>query len=181
MTAFEKLPGLPPYGPEAMPFSATGQGTHREGLVVRFTADDGSSWSGNFQPGIGQFEAILRHPDSRRVVVVARGQAYVVDPNNSSKWECFGGSIETVLRIRELNALVFGNGLWFELVGAYGTIWQSRRISWDGMRDVSIQGLTLTGKSWFYDGTWSDFTVDLVEGTVTGGSYNGPGSPEYTT
>ena len=181
MTAFELLPGLPPYGPEALPFSATGQGTHSEGLVVRFTADDGTCWTGNFQPGLGQCETVLRHPDERRFVVVAGGQAYVIDPNDSSRWEHFGGSIETALEISDLNALLFGNGLWFELLGANGTIWRSRRISWDGMRDVAIQGLTLTGQSWCYDDTWTDFALDLVEGTVNGGSYSGPGSPEYAT
>jgi hypothetical protein len=47
---FEILPGLPPYGPLPVQFSATGCGTHREGFVVQF---DGSSvpWVGNDQRG----------------------------------------------------------------------------------------------------------------------------------
>jgi hypothetical protein len=181
MIGFEVQLGLPPYGPQALPFSANGQGMHSEGLVVRFTADDDTCWTGNFQPGLGQCETVLRHPDNRRFVVIAGGQAYVIDPNQSSSWEHFGGDIETALEIHDLNALLFGNGLWFELLGANGMIWQTRRISWDEMRDLKIQGLTLTGRSSCYDDTWSDFTVDLVEGTVTGGSYNGPGSPENST
>ena len=181
MTEFEVLSGLPPYGPEALPFSATGQGAHSEGLVVKFTNDDGSSWIGNFQPGMGNCETVLRHPDGRRFVVITGGQAYVINPMDPTRWDHFGGGIETALAIDELNAILISNGLWFELLGANGTIWQSRRISWDGMRDVTIQGLTLTGRSWCYDDTWVDFTLDLVEGTVAGGSYNGPGSPEYAT
>ena len=181
MSTFEVLPGLPPYGPEALPFSTTGQGTHSEGFVVRFTADDGTCCTGNFQPGLGQCETVLSHPDGRRFVVIACGQAYVIDPNDSLHSEHFGGGIQTALEISELNALLFGNGLWFELLGADGMIWKSRRISWDGMRDITTQGLELTGQSWSFDDTWSDFTVDLTEGTVAGGSYNGPGSPEYAT
>ncbi len=148
---------------------------------MRFTADDGSYWTGNFQPGLGQCETVLRHPDGRRFVVIASGQAYAIDPNDSSQCEHFGGSIETAFEIGDLTALLFGNGLWFELLGPKGMIWKTERISWDGMRDVTIQGLTLTGRSWCYDDTWSNFTVDLVEGTVAGGSYNGPDSPEYAT
>ena len=181
MSAFDVLPGLPPYGPEALPFSVTGQGTHSQGLVVRFTADEGTCWTGNFQPGLGQCETVLRHPDGRRFVVIACGQAYVIDPSDSSQWEHFGGGIETAVEVSDLNALLFSNGLWFELLGPNGMIWKSRRISWDGMRDFTIQGLTLTGRSSSYDDTWSDFTLDLIEGTVTGGSYNGPASPDYAT
>jgi hypothetical protein len=171
MNKFDVLPGLPPYGPEALPFSATGQGTHSEGLVVRFTADDGTCWTGNFQPGMGPCQTVLRHPDNRRFVVIAGGQAYVVYPNQSSHWEHFGGGFETAIEISDLNAVLFGNGLWFELLGATGMIWKTRRISWDGMRDVAIHGMMLTGQSWLYDDTWSNFTVKLLDGTVTGGSY----------
>jgi hypothetical protein len=49
MRHFEVLTGLPPYGPPAERFSATGQGTHREGFVVRFTDSRGRQWVGNFQ------------------------------------------------------------------------------------------------------------------------------------
>ena len=105
----------------------------------------------------------------------------MIDPNDSSQWEHFGGGIETAVEVSDLNALLFSNGLWFELLGPNGMIWKSRRISWDGMRNFTIQGLTLTGQSCCYDDTWSDFTLDLIEGTVAGGSYNGPGSPEYAT
>ena len=52
MVKFEILSGLPPYGPSAEAFSATGQGKHKEGFVVRFRADDDNAWVGNFQPGL---------------------------------------------------------------------------------------------------------------------------------
>lgn len=179
MSPFVILPGLPPYGPEALPFSATGMGTHSEGFVVRFLPQTESSWVGNFQPGLTDLYRVVPHPDRQRTIVIAGGQAYVIKPQEPANWNYFGGSIEFAQPIPDLDAVLLSNGLWFELLGPESTIWQTRRISWDGMRDLAIQGLTLTGQSWCLDETWSGFSVDLVEGTVTGGSYNGPGSPEF--
>ena len=148
---------------------------------MRFTADDGSCWTGNFQPGLGQCERVLRHPDERRFVVVAGGQGYIIDPDDSLRCEYFGGSIETALEIKDLKAILFGNGLWFRITWCewYDLAITTDLLGWD--RDVAIQGLTLTGQSWWYDDTWTEFAIDLVEGTVTGGSHSGPGSPEYAT
>src|SRR5262245_5158984 len=181
MSPYEILPGLPPYGPEALPFSANGMGAHGEGFVVRFHPQAHSSWVGNFQPGLTDIYSVVPHPDKKRTIVIAGGQAYVIDPQAPAKWTHFGGSINVAHPIPELDAILFGNGLWLELLGPESMIWQTRRISWDGMRDLKFQGLTLNGRSRCLDHTWSDFAVDLVEGTVTGGSYNGPGSPEYAT
>jgi hypothetical protein len=43
-TRFEKLPGLPPYGPLARAF---GGPQHSEDLVVRFRTMTGETWVGN--------------------------------------------------------------------------------------------------------------------------------------
>src|SRR5262245_57480504 len=94
---YEVLHGLPPYGPPAEPFTATGQGAHREGFVVRFTDDDGDRWVGNLQPGLGGINAVVDHPDGRRAIVVAGGQGYIVDPNDRSSRSYFGGQIGWII------------------------------------------------------------------------------------
>ena len=179
MSQYEILPGLPPYGREALPFSATGMGTHSEGFVIRFLPGTEGSWVGNFQPGMTDYYDVIPHPDGKRLIVNSGGQAYAIDPATPKTWTSFGGSINFAQPVAELKAILFGNGLWFELLGSESTIWQTRRISWDGMCDLAVQGLQLTGRSWHIDDTWPDFAVDLVDGTVTYGSYNGPGSPDY--
>jgi RimJ/RimL family protein N-acetyltransferase len=179
MSKYEILPGLPPYGPEALAFSASGMGTHSEGFVIRFHSGSEGSWVGNFQPGLSDLYAVIPHPDSKRQVVIAGGQAYVIDPEEPSIWNHFGGQITFAQPIAELNAVLFGNDLWFELLGPDRMIWQSRRISWDEMRDMNIKDLKLSGRAWRFDETWHDFSVDLVSGAVQGGSYDGPGSPGF--
>jgi len=72
---WEVLDGLPAYGPMSEPFSTTGQGMHREGLVDRFFPPTGS-WVGNFQRGLSSLDEVFAHPDGRHVVVVAGGTGY---------------------------------------------------------------------------------------------------------
>jgi hypothetical protein len=171
---FEVLPGLPPYGdwPEWVPATARG----REGFVVRFTPDDGSEWVGNFAGGLSSFDHVCDHPNGRDVVVVAGGQAFVVDPATRALVESFGGQIEEVIPVPELGLLVFGNGLWFEALGPSGRCWTTRRLSWDGMRELRREGLRLSGEAWYpmAGGYWVPFEVNLASGECSGGSYEGP-------
>lgn len=88
---WEILNGLPAYGPMAEPFTATGKGTHSEGLVVKFK-NSTESWVGNFQRGFSSLDKVLQHPNGHLVVVVAGGTAYVVDPRTRSLMQHFGQS-----------------------------------------------------------------------------------------
>jgi len=176
MTAgFEILPGLPGTGPLPEQYSATGRGAHREGFVVRFSPREGAPWVGNFQLGLGGCNGVFAHPNGSDLVIIAAGQGYVLDPESRTLSGHFGADISTVIEVPERNLLVFANGLWFEATGASGTVWQSRRVSWDGVRSVRRVGLTLEGEAYSpLDGEWHPFSLDLVSGHAEGGSYNGP-------
>jgi hypothetical protein len=173
---WEVLDGLPVYGAPAVPFSATGLGTHREGLVVRFKAS-GSDWVGNFQRGGTSCDQVRQHPDGQHVLVVAGGTAYVVDPDTQALVIHFGGQIRQIISLPDGPQVLLSNGLWFEALDARGTTWRSRRISWDGFRNVSLEGGSVCGEAYApegIDGTWYPFAVDVRTGEVTGGSYSGP-------
>lgn len=172
MAEFRELPGLPEYGPMPLQFSSTGQGTHREGFVVEFLPDTDESWVGNFQLGLSSYSSVITHPDCRRVVVVAGGEAYIVAPHAKKVEEIFGGAIEFAAFVSEIQALVFGNGLWFEILYLDGSRATARRISWDGMTQIEIVGERLRGEA--YDpmtDSMASFEVNLVDATHTGGSY----------
>ena len=171
---FVILDGLPSYGPPALPFSSTGQGKHREGFVVRFCPANAEEWVGNFQPGLSSFHKVLVHPNQMHLIVVAGGEAYVVDPTTHELVANFGGSIEAAVEVLSLKAVLFSNGLWFELLGQNGLNWKTRRLSWDGMRNVQVLSTTVVGEGWCFDETWHKFSVDLSDGKASGGGYNGP-------
>jgi hypothetical protein len=170
---FRILQGLPGTGPVPLSFTATGMGSHAEGVVVEFTLEDGGRWVGNFQPGIYGKSAVLAIPHRRdQAVVVAKGQGYLVEPATREFVRAFGGNISEVFVIEVRRVVIFGNGLWFECIGPDGPRWRTRRISWDGIADARIDGDQLRGQA--YDPMnegWTAFGVDIDTGEVSGGSY----------
>jgi hypothetical protein len=173
---FEQLPGLPGTGPLPEQFSATGSGTHHEGLVVKFSPEHNSAWVGNFQSGLTSFSGIFCHPNEQEVIVISGGQGYVIDPATRTLKRTIGGAIDAVYRIKSLNLLVFGHqGIFLEAIGTEGQRWYTRRLSWDGFEDVTVDGGTIVGKGWnVIDNCWQSFSVDLLTGRSTGGGYRIP-------
>ena len=172
---FEILAGMPVYGAYPEQFSATSWGTHSEGFVVRVQPSGAEPWVGNFQRGLSSYDAAHLHPDARGLVVVAGGQAYVVEPKSRQLIETFGAQVCWSEQIAEHQLLVFHNGLWFNAYGPGGQLWQTRRLSWDGVRVESISYPSLSGEAWTFDGDrWVSFALDLRSGEVSGGSYAGP-------
>lgn len=170
MAEFEVLLGLPPYGPMAKSFPTSGYGAFRQGFVVQFGSEKFGMWVGNFQPGLTSFSGAYGHPDAKHVVVVAGGDIYIVDPETQTV-EQIGGMVSSAILLGDESALLFNNSIYLSLIGPRGN-WQSKRLSWDGIRNVSISGGFALGEGWLYDDTWHEFSVSLANGSHTGGAYN---------
>src|SRR5262245_27211515 len=84
---FERLPGLPPYGPRE---PSVASNTAR---AWSFAFGPRQNWVGNFHGGHGRAESVVDHPDKRRVVVLASGQGYVIDPEAPNDVRIFGFGI----------------------------------------------------------------------------------------
>jgi hypothetical protein len=172
---FRILPGLPASGPWPVQFSQTGQGTHREGFVVEFSPVGKQTWVGNFQPGMTSYNSVLPNLDGKSFIVIAGGQAYVVDPSERRLLGTFGGDVHAVLADPDLSVFVISNGVWLEAWERTGMRWRTRRISWDGISKLRIENETVKGEAWSpIDDRDYPFAVDLQTGAVEGGSYNGP-------
>ena len=168
---FKILAGLPAYGELPEQFSATEMGTHSEGFVVQFfPAQNLASWVGNFQRGLTSLNEVLEHPDGSSVIVVSGGECYIVDVESRKLKENFGGAFETVIRIPEKNIFIFGTSTDFEALDSSGRVWQSRRISWDGIRSLKLESDTLTGEAWSFEDIWIPFSLDVNSGEHKGGA-----------
>jgi len=155
------------------PFPASGYGAFREGIVVQFESEKISTWVGNFQPGPTDFSGAYDHPDGRHVVVVAGGDVYTVDPETQIAKQS-GGNVSSVIQVSEKNALLFIEDIYLSLIGPDRN-WVTDRLSWDGIRDISISGDFVVGEGWHVDDTWHEFSVSLSDGSHTGGAYDESG------
>ena len=174
MFAARPLPGLPPYGPPAHSFPRPD--AFREGFVVEFEASGGEVWVGNFARFWEGGETSV-HTDlgPRAVVVVAGGSGYLVDAEERRLVRDIGFGINHIWFDDELGAMIVSNGLWFEAFDAEKVVWRSRRLSWDGIRNLARSGRALTGEAFDpMTDRWVPFRLDLITGSVEGGSYNGP-------
>ncbi|MBI3450466.1 MAG: hypothetical protein HY049_16310 [Acidobacteria bacterium] len=129
---------------------------------------------GNFQRGGSGTDVVAVHPDCSQVVVVSRGQAYVVNPAARSAVTLRSNAITQLYRVDELRLLIFDQqGIRYEALGPDGIRWQTRRLSWDGFRGIVVAGATLSGEAWnAIDHAWNSFSVNLHTGAAEGGAYN---------
>ncbi|MFL5742598.1 MAG: hypothetical protein ACJ75B_20410 [Flavisolibacter sp.] len=170
---YEILDGLPPYGPMYIPVSEDGKPFYSEGFVVRFYKSDGSEWVANFKPGWTAFSLAVDYPDINRIVVIAKGQGYIMTPDQELPIATFGVDIKDAIKTAG-NRIVLVDDIYMRLLEDNGTVWQSERISWDGIKDVKVQDNILSGLS--YDpmdsiNEWIPFSIDLDTKETTGGSY----------
>jgi hypothetical protein len=181
MLRFERLPGLPATGPWPEQFSVTGLGTHSEGLVVKFFPSGGAPWIGNFQGGIANYTGVHEHPNQVHLIVVASGQAYIVDPESRLLRGKIGAAIVNVYEIVHPRLLVFDHqGIAFEALDPTGNRWHTRRLSWDGFRSIAVVGGEIRGEAWDpIDSEWRAFVVDLSTGRSSGGSYDSQDSRKW--
>lgn len=108
--------------------------------------------------------------DAGTALVIARGQGYVVDLSNGQQLSLLGGDFQAAYGC-DLG-VVLSNGISFDLYSTGSLAWSTTRISWDGVRNVVVDGTTLAGDAWMFDDSWHAFRVDLVTGKVDGGSYH---------
>ncbi|WP_431204774.1 hypothetical protein ACQ86E_06895 [Bradyrhizobium betae] len=162
---FEVLPGLPPYGPPAVSFTQNGPREWREGQVVCFYPSDSEPWVGNFLGGLTRFSAVLNHPNGSDVIVIAMGEAVIVDPETRSLRDSIGSQIEEIFVLEEEKFVVFRSIVDFCAMAADNTKWHSPRISWDGFRNLTRRGLELSGEAWTpIEDAWVPFKLDLSNG-----------------
>jgi hypothetical protein len=168
---FEALAGLPASGPPAVPIPTNSSGVS-EGYVVRFRSSSSEAWTGNFRCGDTRYSAVHRHPDERRVIAIAGGSDYLVNPETKSVEGHAADNISFSREVADLKIVVFGNHIRFWAEGKDGRKWTTPRLSWDGLEVVSVVKRLLIGRSYSaVDETWHEFRLDLMSGNVTGAIY----------
>jgi hypothetical protein len=152
-----------------MTFAATSHGLHTEGVVVRFLPDSPGAWYGNFIGGSGGLSGAYLHPNQRQVVVVSKGQAYIVEPTTRVLIAAFGGEIGSVVEAGRY--LVLAGFTTCHVIQDVGERWETRRLSWDGIQNLRLQDGLVVGEALSLEDTWITFRINLGSRQVSGGSY----------
>ena len=146
MAEYELLRGLPPYGDFALSIPDQWGGGGKEGIVVRF-GDGDSAWVGNFRPGFSGLTSVLPHPDRHRVIVLAEGDCWAVDPRLRAA-ELLAEGVADVLHVPSTPDILLVDATAITRVGRAGVDWRTRRLSWDGLSGVTLAGSVVTGTAW---------------------------------
>jgi hypothetical protein len=102
---------------------------------------------------------------------VAGGYAYMIDTRSPERWQQVGYRPVTEVRpIPAAGLLVFVSFHSVEAWGVAGRLWQTARLSWEGLRLGEATETELRGWGWeMRTDTEMEFVVDLRTGKHTGG------------
>ena len=170
---YEILESLPVYGRMYIPVTDNDESYYSEGFVVRFYKSNGADWVANFKPGWTGFNAIYDFENESDILVIAGGTCYLMNPEDEKPKESFG--VGYVSAIKTLDGRIILQDLTdLTIIEPNGEHWHTERISWDGIKDLKLDGTLVTGLS--FDpmsdkNQWVEFIVDLEKRNIKGGSY----------
>ena len=169
LRTIKQLKGLPPYGPMAISFPKEWGKKGQEGMVVEFQTDK-ETWIGNFKSGLSGIDLVQLHPNKINAVVIYGGDLWVVDADKHTAENvlfCIGQALE----VNNPEGWIFSlQDLAFARFGPNGIIWHTKRLSWDGFKDVHIENKNINGYAWDLS-HWCPFQIDLETGSSTGGGF----------
>jgi hypothetical protein len=172
MSSFQRLSGLPGTGPLPQQFTFGSHGTHTEGLAVQFYPDRGDPWIGNFQRGGLRFDGVYKHPNGEDALIIAGGEGYIVNPESRDRVSSLNGWIQSLHVLAGGELLILSlQDLLFEALDLEGCLWRTRRLSYDGFRNVVVTEREIVGEGWsYFDDGWHRFNVDIQTGRSEGGA-----------
>lgn len=154
-------------------FSTRAASHPRDWTAIEFRAPESLPWIGRFDKGLGGLNATVRHPNGTDVVVIASGSAWLVRVRDRHAEE-IEPAVFRAWRLTEPERLVLScQDIAFLCLGRNGPIWKTDRISFDGFRDLRVDGDFITGKAWqpSIEDEWVSFRVSLADGRLAGGAW----------
>jgi len=164
--------------PIYIPGEASGGG--RDGIIVKFNPIKCAPWVGIFAFGdmLAEGECkVYPGPGLSRLTIVAKGDAYIVNPDDPSDLvRVKSCPAIRALTVASLSLVVFYDYTELVAYNEEGLVWETERISWDGIEIDEVSAKEIIGKSWDAPNErYVEFRVNLDDGRHQGGS----APPEY--
>ena len=152
-----------------IPVTEDGEPYFSEGFVVKFFKDDLTEWIANFKPGWSQLSGIYEFFDEK-ILVIAGGICYLMNPNLIKPISCFGRSYNQVIKSED-GRFILADNMNLTIVEITGQIHESEMISYNGFKDLKIQKNIVSGFACDY--TFKDecveFSYDIDKKFIIGG------------
>jgi len=112
-------------------------------------------------------------PDPANICIAAGGYVYLIDAHDPARWQQV--EYRPVVEIRalpEAGLLLFSGFHSLLAWGLTGMVWQTARLSWDGVRITAADADTIHGLGWdMRTDQEIPFEVDVKTGAHCGGGY----------
>lgn len=154
----------------------------RDGVIVKLLPYDGESWVGIFAFGDmlsnGSCNAYFG-PGRNHLTVLAKGEAYIVLPSDPCSFiRVKSCPAICAIPVPSHDLMLFHDYTEIVAYNENGLVWETKRISWDGIKIEEISDSAILGKSWdSLNGKNVQFSVDLTDGSHQGGA----SPPDYPT
>jgi hypothetical protein len=143
-------------------------------LVVR--PEGASEWTGVFYAGYepgNVVSGVFATADPEQLCVLSRGRAYLVKVSHPREFRVVQECLPVVWAARFEDLLLLADFTHVVAVGREGLVWESSRLTWDGLTDLELQGAMLKGKGWdAIQDKEHPFELDLRTGKHTGGAWH---------
>lgn len=173
---------LPGVASKIVYFPNEGSGVRRDGVMVKFLPNIGEPWIGIFAFGnmLPSGECgVYPGPGRNQLTVLAKGNAYIVSFNNPTSFIYVKSNpVIHVIPVPSRNLILFHDYTEIVAYNENGLMWETARISWDGIEIDKVSDTMIFGKSWDAPNEkYVQFSVDLTDGSHQGGS----SPPDYPT
>ena len=135
---YEILEALPTYGPMYIPVTENDETFYSEGFPVRFYKSDGTDWVANFKPGWTDLKEIIEFENSEKLLVIACGTCYLMNPDDTKPIEVFGVGYSEVFKASN-DRFVLQDQTDLTIIEPDGNHWDTERISWDGLSEIKVE------------------------------------------
>ena len=136
-------------------FDAQGQCTS-----ILFEDDKYEKWLGIFgNSEFTQYSAVILFPVTSSVLIVAKGQGYVVDVNTKElRYKTNCDYIVNAIQVPSQDLIIACDFTDLYAFSSKKELWRSDRIASDGIELATAANRDVYGKAWNYD-HWQDFTL----------------------
>jgi len=159
-----------------------GPGVGRDGMIVKFTSSSiEESWIGIFAYGdmlpSGECK-VYPGPGRNLLTILAKGEGYIASPDDPSSFV----HVKSCPAIRAIpitnhKLMLFHDYTEIVAYSEYELVWETSRISWDGIKIDEVTENEIIGKSWDAPTEkYVSFKVDIRNGNHQGGS----SPPDYS-